>query len=146
MIPSTIPLGIRETSLGLRSSISALGSLGPLAVGVLDLQAVGVVGLDQAGQDPAVGGGDDHGLVAGGDPPRGVEDGVDQLLAGVLGGDPGKLGADRAPLPADDVALDAGEPLEVGEEGLAALGLALALQGDGRAEAVGVEAARSPAP
>ena len=44
---------------------------------------IGGVGLDQAGQDPAVGRGDDDRLVVRRDPGRGVEDRGHQLLLGV---------------------------------------------------------------
>ena len=62
-------------------------------------RGLGGLALDDPGEDPAVGQGDDDRLVARGDPGRGVEDRRDQLVARVLGPDARELGADRAALP-----------------------------------------------
>ena len=114
------------------------GNRNRLVLGVLDDEVVGVVGFEDAVEDAAVGGGDDDGFVAGEDFRGRVEDGFDDLVTLVLGSDAGEVGADGAAFARYRVALDAGEALEVGEEGFAVVGLAGGFVGEG-AVGLGVE-------
>ena len=127
VIASASPSGISETSVTLRSSTSAGPDRLALAVGGLEDDPVGRLLDDQAGQDPAVGQGQDVRLVVVADRGAGVEDRAEQLLLAVLGADRREVGADPLPLALDPVAGGAGVGgAGLGEDGPAPAGVAVA--------------------
>ena len=96
-----------------------------LAVGGLEDDPVGRLLDDQAGQDPAVGQGQDVRLVVVADRRARVEDRAEQLVLAVLGADRREVGADPLPLPLDPVAGGAGVGGgALGEDGSASIGVA----------------------
>ena len=89
-----------------------------MRIGVLDLQGLNGVVLDDARQHAAVRQRDGHRLVAGEDLGGRIEDGLDDLVLRVAHPDVGEVRPDRPTLALDRMALDAGKSPEVGEEGL----------------------------
>ena len=87
-----------ETSANFRPAMSALRDGLLAGLGVDEGQAVGGLGLDQAGQHAAVLEGEDRRAVALDDLARRLEDRLDQVLASVLAADVRQVGADLAPL------------------------------------------------
>ena len=81
-------------------SISALRTTCRLPLGVDERQILGRLALDDAREDPAVGGGDDRRPIAFDDLARGVEHRLDQQGALVLAADVGEIRPDVAPFAA----------------------------------------------
>ena len=93
-----------ETSLVLRSSIVAGPDGDPLAVGRLEHQPVGGLLDRQAGDDAAVGQGQDQRAEVVADRRARVQDRAEQLVLAVLGADRREVGADPLALALDAVA------------------------------------------
>jgi len=117
-------------------SALAISMAGP-SVG-FECEGGGGLGTDGADGDAAFSQRNDYGVEAGGDVGVGLDDGFEQILAGVFGADVAELGAGGAALAADGVAFHAGHDRLVVEDLGAVLGVAAAQgEAEGR-ERIGV--------
>lgn len=104
--------------------------LDELVVGVAEREGGGGLGCDDAGSGTAGFEGEDNGVVAGGDPGVGLDDGLEEVVAVILRADFGEVGAGFATaLGADFVAAHTGEDGLVVEDFFAAGAVATA-EGD----------------